>query len=73
MKEFLKLINWKQAIFPIMADLDSINNESDSSKTTSNNWELASDKEKYEKVRSKIDALREEKASSLSHNVIIAE
>ena len=50
MKEFIKNINWKELLFPVLADIKNINEETDTTRVSSNNWDLAQDNDDYKIV-----------------------
>jgi hypothetical protein len=69
MKEFIKNINWKELLFPVLADLKNINEETDTTRVSSNNWDLAQDNEDYKIVFDKIQNNRS--SEETKHNIII--
>lgn len=70
MKELLKNINWKELLFPIWADIKSINDESGSATISHNNWDLANHNEDFEKVLKQIKESRSAEDSN-NHDFII--
>lgn len=69
MKEFIKNINWNELLFPVLADLKNINEETNTAKVSSNNWDLAQDNDDYNKVFEKIQKNRS--SEETTHNIII--
>lgn len=69
MKKFIKNINWGELFFPVIEDLKSINKETDTTKISSNNWDLANDSNDFEKVFKKIEESRLEE--NKQHNIIV--
>lgn len=69
MKEFIKNINWKELLFPVLADIKNINEETDTARVSSNNWDLAHDNDDYNKVFEKIQKNRS--SEETTHNIII--
>lgn len=64
-------INWKELLFPVLADIKNINNETDTTKVSLNNWELAHNKNTYKIVIDKIEKSRSSKEDQ--HNFIVIE
>ena len=69
MKEFIKNINWQELLFPVLADLKNINEETDTTRVSSNNWDLAQDNDDYKVVFDKIQSNRS--SEDTKHNIII--
>lgn len=69
MKKILKNMNWGELFFPVIEDLKSINKETDTTKISSNNWELANDNNHFEEVIEKIKKSRSEE--NKQHNIIV--
>lgn len=69
MKEFIKNINWKELLFPVLADIKNINEETDTTRVSSNNWDLAQDNDDYKIVFDKIQSNRS--SEDTKHNIII--
>ena len=67
MKEVLQKINWKELFFPVLGDIKNVNEDTDSERVSTNNWNLANDDENYQIVETKIEEARKVH----SHNVII--
>lgn len=51
MTDIIKNINWKELLFPIWTNIQSLNEATD---TIENNWELANNPTEYKEVLSKI-------------------
>jgi hypothetical protein len=69
MKDIIQKINWKELFFPVLADLKNINEETDTTRVSSNNWDLANDKEDFNTIFKQI---KENRASEeTEHNIII--
>lgn len=51
MTDIIKKINWKELLFPIWRDIQSLN---EATNTIENNWELANNPAEYKEVLSKI-------------------
>ena len=69
MKKIISNLNWRELFFPVLSDLKNINEETDSTRISSNNWSLANDNVDYEKV---IKLINKNKSSEDSkHNIII--
>ena len=69
MTEFIKNINWKELLLPVLADINNINKETDTTKVSSNNWDLAQDNNDYKIVFDKIQNNRS--SEETEHNIII--
>lgn len=54
MKKLRKKLDWKELLFPVLEDIKNINKETDTTKISSNNWELAENNSTYNNVISKI-------------------
>lgn len=62
-------INWKELLFPVLADIKDINKETDTTVISSNNWDLAQNNTTYNDV---INKIKENRASDENeHNFII--
>lgn len=73
MKKYLKNINFKELFFPVIADLNSINEEINVSFISHNNWDLANDEVEYKKVLAKIKESKKVEEESETHNYVILE
>lgn len=71
MKDFISNINWKELLFPVLADLRNINDETDSTRVSNNNLSLANNDVDYKKVIKLINENRSEEGTK--HNTIIVE
>lgn len=69
MKKFILKINWKELLFPILADLKNINEETDTKRVSSNNWNLANDKNDFDIIFGKIEQSRA--SDETKHSIII--
>lgn len=69
MKEFIKNINWKELLFPVLADIKNINEETDTTRVSSNNWDLANDNDDYNRIFNKIQENRS--SETAKHDVIV--
>lgn len=69
MKEFIKNINWKELLFPVLADIKNINEETDTTRVSSNNWDLANDNEDYDRIFKKIQENR--LSETTTHDIIV--
>jgi len=69
MTDFIKNINWKELLLPVLADINNINKETDTTKVSSNNWDLAQDNDDYKVVFDKIQNNRS--SEETKHNIII--
>lgn len=71
MKKIISNLNWRELFFPVLSDLKNINEETDSTRVSSNNWSLANDNVDYEKV---IKLIKDNRSSEDSkHNIIIVD
>lgn len=71
MKKRILSLNWKELFFPVLADLKDINEETDTTRVSNNNWKLANDKADFDKI---LDLIKENRSSEDSgHNLIILE
>lgn len=69
MKDIIQKINWKELFFPVLADLSNINEETDTTRVSSNNWNLANDKDDFNTI---FEQIKENRASEeTKHNIII--
>ena len=67
MKKFK--INWKELFFPVLADIKNINRETDTTRVSSNNWDLAQNNTTYKEV---IEKIKENRSSEeTEHNFIV--
>jgi hypothetical protein len=62
-------INWKELLFPVLADIKNIEKETDTTRVSSNNWDLAQDNVNYKRVFEKIKENRSPEENE--HNFII--
>lgn len=62
-------VNWKELLFPVLIDLKNINDETDTTRVSSNNWDLAQDNDYYEEVLKKIKENRS--SEEKDHNLIV--
>ncbi|MEZ7506388.1 hypothetical protein [Flavobacterium sp. Arc2] len=69
MKKFIKNINWKELLFPVLADIKNINEETDTTRVSSNNWDLANDNEDYNRIFKKIQENRS--SETTKHDIIV--
>lgn len=69
MTDFIKNINWKELLLPVLADINNINKETDTTKVSSNNWDLAQDNDDYKVVFDKIQ--NNKSSEETKHNIII--
>lgn len=69
MKKLILNINWNELFFPVLADLKNINEETDTTRVSSNNWDLAQDNDDYNKIFEKIQENRS--SEEKKHNIII--
>lgn len=69
MKDIIQKINWKELFFPVLADLRNINEETDTTSVSTNNWNLANDKDDFNTI---FEQIKENRASEeTEHNIII--
>lgn len=71
MKKFK--INWKELFFPVLADIKNINKETDTTRVSSNNWDLAQNNITYKEVIGKIKENRSSGSEETVHNFIVIE
>ncbi|MCL9808930.1 hypothetical protein [Flavobacterium luminosum] len=69
MKDWLKNTNWGELFFPVLADLKNINEETDTTRVSSNNWDLANDNEDFKEIIEKINENRS--SEDTKHNIIV--
>jgi hypothetical protein len=69
MTDFIKNINWKELLLPVLADINNINKETDTTTVSSNNWALSQDNDDYKVVFDKIQNNRS--SEETKHNIII--
>ncbi|HEX8563706.1 MAG TPA: hypothetical protein VF676_12075 [Flavobacterium sp.] len=69
MKEFIRNINLRELLFPVLADMKNINEETDTARVSSNNWDLANNTEDYNEVFEKIQESRS--SEDTKHSIII--
>lgn len=69
MKDLKIKISWRELFFPVLNDLKNINSETDTTTVSSNNWNLANDKDDFKII---FDQIKENRASEeTKHNIII--
>ena len=69
MKDLNFKISWKELFFPVLNDLKNINSETDTASVSSNNWNLANDKDDFKII---FEQIKENRASAeTEHNIII--
>lgn len=62
-------ISWRELFFPVLNDLKNINSETDTASVSSNNWNLANDKDDFKTI---FEQIKENRASEeTEHNIII--
>lgn len=71
MKKYLKNINFKELFFPVISDLNSINEEINVSFISHNNWDLANDDVEYKKVLAKIKESKKVEEKSETNSYVI--
>ena len=71
MKKYFKNINFKELFFPVISDLNSINEEINVSFISHNNWDLANDDVEYKKVMAKIKESKKVEEVSETNNYVI--
>lgn len=69
MKKIILNLNWRELFFPVLSDLKNINEETDSTRISKNNWSLANNVEDYASVKKLIDKNRSKEETK--HNIII--
>lgn len=62
-------IDWKELLFPVLADIKNINEETDTTIVSSNSWDLAQNNATYKEVIGKIKENRS--SEDKEHNFII--
>lgn len=71
MKKLITNLNWKELFFPVLRDINDINEVTDTTIISNNNWTLANDKVQYKKILDLIQEKRSQESSD--QNVIIVE
>jgi hypothetical protein len=69
MKDIKIKISWRELFFPVLNDLKNINEETDTTSVSSNNWNLANDKDDFKNI---FEQIKENRSSvETEHNIII--
>jgi hypothetical protein len=69
MKDIKIKISWRELFFPVLNDLKNINEETDTTSVSSNNWNLANDKDDFKNI---FEQIKENRSSEeTKHNIII--
>jgi len=69
MKDFKIKVSLRELFFPVLNDLKNINEETDTTNVSSNNWDLANDKDSFKNI---FEQINENRASEeTKHNIII--
>lgn len=71
MKKYLENINFKELFFPVISDLNSINEEINVSFISNNNWDLANDEVEFKRVLAKIKESKKTEEPSETNNYVI--
>ena len=69
MKKFVTYFNWRELFFPVLGDIHNINEVTDTTRVSNNNWSLANDKDQYDKI---IELIQKKRTDS-DQDVIIVE